>query len=166
MLALLTGAFLLGCSTSSPWKEVAILNDDPDYELVKLTYSADNLFNGIELELTRYGNAIRGYLNANRYSFPMNEKDPQHIGVAISSERGNQRFLAERFEGGQRLRLPEQAVTHLIETLMENFAVTIRCGYFKQMLLPDQFHRHYQTLVMGPPSFLSKERVNIEWATK
>ncbi|MBF5059528.1 hypothetical protein [Candidatus Neptunochlamydia vexilliferae] len=73
-LALALLLLLTSCCRDG-WKHTAIKSGSPDYDISKLTHPASDPANGIELELTRYGKEIHGYIHVKTFELPSHEDE-------------------------------------------------------------------------------------------
>lgn len=154
-------AFFSSCSPQTAWHCTSIPNDQLAHRITLLSYTPKDPVNGITLELVRHGNEVRGYLLLNYYTFPLDAAELTTIELATAS--GSEQFAVTPRKGGQRVRLPQQAVDYAIAQLSSGSNLTIRCGYFKQVVLAACFKRHYDQLLASSSFFLSREKLNMEW---
>ena len=138
-----------------------IPNDHPAHTITLLSYTPKDPVNGIALELVHHGKEMRGYLLLNYYTFPTDATKLTSFDMTTAS--GTTHFAVAPRKGGQRVRLPQRALDHLMTQLSSGSNLTIRCGYFKQTFLAAHFKRYYAQLISSSPSFLSQDKLNMEW---
>lgn len=113
------------------------------YNSRKLFWYPQNEFRGLGLEIVRGTLETRMYLNIYCLSFPQELNDPSKTLVTISTESSSQNVLAERFEGGQRLLLPQKAADDIICALLNNETLTISSGRHCSEIPPDGFAKNF-----------------------
>ena len=148
--------FLASCTKGDPWNESCIRSHVTKHDLAKLSYPPSNECEGLELELVRNGDEIRGYLNAYKSNF----KEENSIITILSSDR-KKTFEVTRLSGGQRLRLSEESLNYLIETLLQE-SVTVYTSHFKQTYECYQFKNHFATLQKKPTPYLPEKLITFD----
>lgn len=129
------------------WKLAIIKANCPPANYVKIYLPACNTFNGLEAALMSCNGSRRFYLYALTLLFPCNPGDEEHSEVSFSINEEGFQFSADRLQGGQCLLLPEEAMQLIVESLLEKKCVEINVGRYKTTLIPDNFHKVYETLL-------------------
>lgn len=142
--------FLTSCHCE-PWKHTSIRNGNAHYDMAKLTYPPSNPISGMELELTRTGKEIHGYVNVLHYELPPHENDLHATTLSISTNCASRTFVIPLLQGGQRARLTDDALDYLLQNLELKPSVTLTSGHFSQELESSHFERHYNALLRKPP---------------
>ena len=130
--------------------------------MAKLTYPASNPTSGIELELSRSGKELYGYVNVHHYELPTYENDLNATTLTISTNCGSRTFILPLLQGGQRARLTDDCLEYLLQTLELKPAVTLSSGHFTQELESSNFERHYNALLRKPPVIDPRSMVSFE----
>jgi hypothetical protein len=132
--------FLFSCSPKCPqWELLAIKAHCPPVTYFKAYLPAADTFSGLEAQIVCSGADIRFYLCAKTLQIHSINENLDFSEVCISTQTEQQSFLAERFEGGQRLLLPEEAHQMIFATLLANDPVEITVGRYQATLVPDNF---------------------------
>ena len=156
----------LFCLTSchhEPWQHTSIRNGNPQYDLAKLTYPASNPNNGIELEITRSGKEVHGYINVKQYDFPIHDNNPHQTLLTIETNRATKTFVITLLEGGQRARLTDSCLEYLLQTLELKPSVTLSSGHFSEILNTANFSRHYDALLREPHRLIPEKLITFEF---
>lgn len=150
------------CQKKDSWQHSAIRNTDPRYDLAKLTYPADTVHRGIEIELMRQHKGIEGYVNVYTFEVPPLEDSPHKAKISFLSDHHEYTFIVDRLQGGQRLHLSETALSTLLSLFEKHSEVTIEMAHYSQVFNTETFKRHYQKLCNLPPRFLPEKIVTFE----
>jgi len=105
----------------------------------KAVLPALNTFNGLQGELLLIGTKLQLYLNALSLQIPYLPNDEMHAGVTIAIEDQEYYFIADRFEGGQKVLLSDDALQIIINALLEGYFIDISIGRYETTLSPDNF---------------------------
>jgi hypothetical protein len=100
-------------------------------------------FNGIGAEFLSIGGELRLFFNALLFEFPANEYDPCLTTVNIKINDTELIYQAERLEGGQRLRMPQEATETIVAALCEGLCVDVAIGSYRETLVPTKFQQAY-----------------------
>ena len=150
------------CQKKDSWQHSAIRNTDPRYDLAKLTYPADTIHRGIEIELIRQHEGIEGYVNVHTFEVPPFQDELRSAKISFFSDNLEYNFIVDRLQGGQRLHLSEAALSTLLSLFEEHSEVTIEMAHYSQAFNGAAFTRHYQKLCNLPPRFLPEKIVTFE----
>jgi hypothetical protein len=147
--------FFCGCSRSSNWASNQIDVGDEKYNSTRISYYAPNPINGIDLEFLRTPSRLLAYLNVHSLPIPSTKEDPKAVAVDLLIEEEKYHFAAYRYEGGQRLLLPEDMVDLIIKALIEKKPLQIKVpGYFTRIEpkgFEDKFEKMQQKAVAKIP---------------
>lgn len=139
--------FLLGCSPPChQWELVNIKANCPCITYSKAYLPVCSRFSGIEAELLCAGAEKHLYLNAFSLQFPKCADDEDTTEVIVLINDIEYTFIAQRFEGGQRLLLPEIAQQLIIDALLEGHCIDLSTGHYRATLIPDNFVNVYNKL--------------------
>lgn len=129
-------AFLfLSCSCSHSakcprWQKTCVNSTCPPFCSTKKTFTTDKLCRNIQLEVTNIHGESAIYLNV--FSLPIKE-DPDHPNQCVVfmtiNEKENQ-VIADRLQGGGRLKLPDSIREQMINALSAGHAITISAGNY------------------------------------
>jgi hypothetical protein len=140
--------FLYSCSKpGQSWNYQQTITPYPVYNSGKLSLYPQNDFRGLELEFIKGNSKMRMYLNIYCLSFPQEQNDSSKTLVTISTSNDTQEVLAHRFEGGQRLLLPDEAASNIICKLLNNQIITIAVGRYSSDIIPQGFAKNYFRLL-------------------
>lgn len=159
---LLSFLLLLTSCHREPWQHTSIRNGNPNYDMAKLTYPASNPTSGMELELTRTGKEIHGYVNVHHYELPSYQDDLHATTLTITTNCAARTFVIPLLQGGQRARLTDDCLDYLLQNLELKPAVTLSSGHFSQELESSNFERHYNALLRKPPVIDPRSMVSFE----
>ena len=152
---------LTGCYRE-PWHHSSIRNGNPNYDLAKLTYPASTPNCGIELEITRYGKEVHGYINVQQYTLPHHDANPHETTLTIETNQASHTFVITLLAGDQRARLTDTCLDYLLQTLELKPSVTLTSGHFIETLDSSNFRRHYDALLREPNRLFPEKLVTFE----
>jgi hypothetical protein len=136
--------FLLSCSPCcQQWYYDEVRTSCPTYNSQKMFLFPENEFRGVELEIIRTCSGEYVFLNVYALSFPREQDNPNTTLVVISCGDLSNKYLADRFEGGQRLLLPKEAEMFIITKLLEGKQLTVSTGRFCSEIIPRGFCEAY-----------------------
>lgn len=161
ILALFFLLFLTSCHRE-PWQHTSIRNGNAHYDMAKLTYPPSNPTSGMELELTRTGKEVHGYVNVHHYELPSHEDDLHATTLTISTNCASRTFVIPLLQGGQRAHLTDECLEYLLQNLELKPSVTLTSGHFSQELESSNFERHYNALLRKPPVIAPRSMVSFE----
>ena len=152
---------LLFCASChhSHWKHSSLRSGNPDQDLAKLIYPASNQNSGIEVEITRFGREVHGYINVKHFTLPLHDGSSHETTLTI----GSRSFVITLLEGGQRARLTENCLDYLIQSLELKASVLLTSGHFSESLDATNFRRHYDALLRNPRRLLPQNLVTFEF---
>ncbi len=146
------------CQTKENWSYEAVKNRLSKHGMARLVYPADTPTKGIELEIVRHGESLKGYLNLEQFSFPSLEENSQKTEVLINQTP----FVFDRLAGGQRLTLSEESLDFIVESLTSGKNVTISVAHFFQEIPSRAFTSRMEKLLQKPIVFLPDEWIHFE----
>lgn len=79
------------------------------------------------------------FLYALTLLFPAYRNDCDHAEIHVCLEGFESSFIVERLEGGQCLRLPDEARDWIICALLDGKCIEITAGRYHVTLIPDNF---------------------------
>lgn len=153
--------FLTSCH-KEPWQHTSIRNGNSTYDMAKLTYPPSHPMNGIELELTRTGKEVYGYVNVYHYALPPYENDTHATTLTITTNSAKRTFVIPLLQGGQRARLTDECLDYLLQNLEMKPTITLSSGHFLQELKSSNFERHYNALFHTPSPLDPRSMVRFE----
>lgn len=135
---------LVSCSSSKQlWKFRTIKATYPCSTYTKIYLPTCHPFNGLEAELLCNGPDMALFLNALILCFPNNTDIQGKIVVDVCIDEQYYQFLADRFEGGQRLKLPNEAMQLIIASLLDNSPVKVSVDRYEAILETGNFKEVY-----------------------
>ncbi len=152
---------LTGCHRDG-WQHTSIQNGNAHYDMAKLSHLPASATNGLELELTRYGKEIQGYVNVHTFELPIFGENIHATTLTISTNCASETFVIPLLEGGQRARLTDTCLSYLIQTLELKSSITLTSGHFSETLDSSNFTRHYDALLRTPSRILPQNMINFE----
>lgn len=93
------------------------------------------------------------YLNSLLFLFPYDQDDACTSTVYVIINDTELVYPADRMEGGQRLKLPQEATETIVAALAGGTCVSIRVGSFSDTIVPDNFCKTYQNLMGSGRTF-------------
>jgi len=123
------------CSTSSPWvlQEQDSFNEFSSlYASQRLVYTPKNTFSGIGIEIIKSDKGYITYLNIFSGILPAHTRDVKKIVVTMKTEAGETSFVADRLQGGQKIRLTEEAEKSLHKSLSSGEELSIAFGRYNE----------------------------------
>jgi len=154
--------FFASCARQDPWHETAIRNTNPEHEMAKLAYPASNPHDGIQLEFVRHGDSLNGYLSILAFTIPPHPDHPKQTILTCQTCDEKRSFLIERLEGGQKLRLSQEAITFLINAFQNVPTVHLSLGHHSQTYKSAHFEKHFRSLHHLPPRYFPEKLVTFE----
>ncbi len=151
-----------GCHRDG-WQHTSIQNGNAHYDIAKLSHSPISSTDGLELELTRYGKEIHGYINVHSFELPIFDEDIHATTITISTNFASETFVIPLFEGGQRAQLSDTCLDYLLQTLELKSSVILTSGHFSEILDASNFRRHYDALLREPSRILPQNMINFEF---
>ena len=117
--------FFCSCTSNKRWSETAIQTGHDNYNSERLVYTVDNPFREVEIEVARIDELTTIFLNVHSGHIPALEGDSKKAAIHIKTHDREITLIADRLEGGQRLKLPPLASKHLIDALFSSNLVTL-----------------------------------------
>jgi hypothetical protein len=147
-LSLSISFLFVSCSSSNEqqWQIDRTVVSNLDCNLGRLTLPAINTYQGLELELVRSASGTRMYLNAFSLPFPNDLEDLSKSAVILLIDEQVYVIKAERFMGGQRLLMPEDAASLIITTLVNDKSIQITVGRYRTTIISTRFVELYKQL--------------------
>ena len=116
---------LCGCSRDKQWNQSAIKTGGQSGNHERLVYEVKNPFREVEIELARIDQMTTVFLNVHESHIPPHDGNPKKAAIHLKTHTREITLIADRLEGGQRLKLPPLASKHLIEVLCTSEHVTL-----------------------------------------
>jgi len=145
-LVLLALLLLSGCRSDTSWTVDHVASGRSRFNSTKLTYTAADPINGLDLEFLKTREHLYVYLNVHSVPIPPLKTDPHHSFVYITVDTERHRFEAVRREGGQRLLLPEDAINLIISSLNQQLPVEIAVSGYSSLISPSDFSKKYKKI--------------------
>lgn len=152
---------LLGCYHDL-WEHGALQSGKNRFNSAKLTYPPHSISDGIELELTRIGSEIYGYINVHAFELPPHMDCKSSTTLIISTHQKERIFEIPRLEGGQRARLTDDCLEYLLQILELKGSVTLKAGHYHETLDSTRFSKHYDRLTRVPIPIYPRGFVSFE----
>lgn len=109
-----------------------------------------NEFTGLELDFVQMKDGLRLYINVYGLEIPAEPDNLGYSRVFISFREYSYHFSAQRFQGGQRLLVPEYVQSEIIDFLQEGQPVFIQVGRYESTIYPDKFLDLFYRMVNTP----------------
>lgn len=138
--------FLFSCSKPSHWSSDQIHSGVIDCNSTKLSYFSKDPLHGIDLELIQTTESLKVYLNIHSIPIPPFRENPKAASVKIKIHSKVLICQAYRFEGGQRLLLPDEIADMLIETLKNGHEVTLSLPGYSSVIHVEDFTSKFDKL--------------------
>jgi len=144
--------FLVGCSPCNlQWESEVIKADYPPITYAKIYLPVCSTFKGIEAEFLFCNQDAQLFLNIFSLEFP-DYTDSGYFEVKLRIDDQEYCYWAERFEGGQKLLLCDDATQLVISTLLVNCSIELSAGRYQAKLIPENFAKIYYE-VTSPKRF-------------
>lgn len=128
------------CSTSCPsWQLQTNCGYCPMFSSARMYLKPVNQFSGIELEFVWSPYGLRLYLNVSGLQIPSNPSDSSTSLVYISFRDHSYCFAAPRYQGGQRLLIPDDVRNEIVSYMQEEQSVFIQTGCYQADISPCDF---------------------------
>ena len=124
-----------GCSHRSKWKQGNIPGASAEFSSSRISYREEENGPCFELIQTKFG--IKGYITTRGKPFPSGE-----IPVRIQKGKEEKTFLSKRYEGGQKLRFPDEAIRFLLESSQDTLPVMIHVGESMMTIDPKELQKY------------------------
>lgn len=120
------------CARHSPWIYQEVISDSPQFNSYQLTYTPNNLFNGLEMQLIRGQFGLIGFFNvycreitSDSFSLMIDGNSSYYTGILM--------------KGGQRLQLPTQATAQISAALLEGHRILATLSGYSTWIEPANF---------------------------
>ena len=144
--AVCISALLIGCSKSAPWSVASIQTGTTEFSSCKLSYQNTDTLNGMDIEFLSLEDSCHLYLSVHSHQIRPYEKDPKQALISFSDGKQTRSFIGARHQGGQRVKLPDDAKDYLIASMLENKTLTISTSGYSIKVRPDSFAKKYRVL--------------------
>lgn len=140
-MRLLPLLLLTGCMTHNPWHEHVMHTHDSRFNADRIIFTEYDLRDGLEFEMLCSEKQVSGFLNIYYNSLSVKE-----LGLEVHIDEEIKTLPVRVNEGGQRIRLGEEALQLIISALEAEKTVTLRLAHFKQTLRPVGFKKRFKSL--------------------
>ncbi|MCH9630388.1 MAG: hypothetical protein S4CHLAM37_03840 [Chlamydiia bacterium] len=155
-------ALCASCSRTDSWRNSSIKTGNKAFDSAKLIYPASNFTHDYQLELLYVDNSLKGYINLYSGKAPIHAEDNELSMLKFIVNGNRYETIADRLSGGQRIRLPTEALALLINLLEKHSEVTI---IFKEGMKFNissySFKKHFKSLKAKPLLFIPNDPVGI-----
>lgn len=134
------------CPPCNQWKVAVIKGDCPASRYTKAYLPACNAFNGMEAVVMHSNCDTQMFLYALTLLFPVYGDDCDHTEITVCLDDENYTYIVDRLEGGQCLRLTNEARDRILCALLDGKCLEITAGRYEATLIPDNFCRVYGKL--------------------
>jgi len=152
---------LTGCHRDG-WHHSLIQNGNATYDMAKLIHKASSPSSGMDLEFSRRGSMIHGYINVHAFELPSFDGDLYATTLTIETDLATKTFVIPLLEGGQRARLTDDCLEYLLQTLELKPHVTLSSGYFKEEVNSSRFVLHMDALQRSNSRIRPQHMINFE----
>jgi len=118
---------------------------DAAYDSTKLLYAAKDPVNGVDLEMLQIGGALIAYLQVHSQVVPPYRGNGKEALVTLKVDDQVTSGIAERHEGGQRLRLTRDLQEQLLEALQAQKSVQLQLEGYQAFISAEDFPEHFKT---------------------
>lgn len=136
---------LSACSTPSHWSSNEIRSRTQEHDSTKLSYLSKDRAHGIDLEFLKTNQHLHIFLNVHSLPIPSNKNKTAHLKLESSGKIST--CEAHLLEGGQRLLLPEETASLLIESLKNQNDVTLTLPGYRTTVLAEDFSKKFHRLL-------------------
>ena len=151
LVTLLLLVSLSGCRHCREWIYQDVYTFDARYRSGRLVLEPDSEATPFTLEIVRTRSGVRMYVNALLLPVPAYEGNSELAELEIILDDGQVlRVYPYRFAGGERLLLPSDVGSYLMELLIHEQCFTIYMKHKKARIIPDSFKKAYFQLMEIP----------------
>ncbi len=132
----------LASSCSGPcsdWCGESAVGTPCSFNSTRLYLPPANELTGLELDFVQMKDGLRLYINVYGLEIPPEADNSAYSRVFISYRTYAYHFSAQRFQGGQRLLIPQYVQSEIVDFLQEGQPVSIQVGRYKSDIYPDKF---------------------------
>lgn len=148
VLAALFLVFFTSCSRPcQKWEVEKIQTHYSCFDSSQLNWQTTNRFSGIDIQILCTVNGTSVFLDIYTFEFPFQENDPLKTQVVIVANDVHYEFLADRLAGGQRLLLPCEGCSLILDLLTASTSFTISVGCYSETVLPTNFSKAFETRI-------------------
>lgn len=162
LLVFAAGCILSSCSRTDFWQNSSIKTGNKEFDSAKLIYPASNYTHDYQLEFLYSEDSLKAYINLYSSKAPIYSEDSELTLLKFMIKDNKYEVIVDRLSGGQRIRLPVEATSLLINLLEENNEVTI---FFKEGMKFNissyNFKKHFKSLKAKPLVFIPNDPVGI-----
>lgn len=139
LLSILVLLVVCACSGSSQWRGDSAIGSPGPANSARLFLPPANDLTGLELEFVQMKDGLRLYVNVFGLEIPEEPDNPGHSRMFVSFREYSYHFSATRFQGGQRLLIPEYVQSEIIDFLQEGQPVYLQVERYESVIYPDKF---------------------------
>lgn len=142
--ALLSLVLMASCAKSTSWKADHIHTGDTAYNSTKLFYPTRDRVNGADVEILFVEDHITSYLQVHSQMIPPYQGNPKE--ALVSFKVGDVVFsgVAQRHEGGQRVRLTPDLQEQLLQALQAKKSVQLQLEGYQTLITAEEFPKLFQ----------------------
>lgn len=116
------------------------------FESSRMTLPGSSTSSPLTISIIRTISGVRMYINLLQLPVPPDPTDLSKAVVTISDDCKSYQISVHRFEGGQRLLVPNEVSQQLIELLLNDQSFKISVGSYRSDIIPANFQKLYNTL--------------------
>lgn len=144
----LASAFFIcfcGCSSStSHWQRDSVVATQPDSCAI-LSLSPQQAHRNLEIVLHNQKGAVILFLNA--YGMPFTPNEEGTVTVSMNIDESTATYQGRALQGNQRLILPQEAQTRLLEALKAHAVIYITAGRYTTEINYEGFDKAYEAFI-------------------
>ncbi|MBS0627832.1 MAG: hypothetical protein JSS09_06435 [Verrucomicrobia bacterium] len=143
---LLLGMLLIlaACTPKSHWNVSQIDGGSSQFRSSRLSYVISNASNSLQMEIIRREKALKGYLFVQGRTLLEHPETPKHSLIFVQIKEETNSYLVSRYEGGQRLLLPDDLLQKILKALKDETEVTLKVSGYQTTLTPAGFSSSYE----------------------
>lgn len=131
----------VGCARQNNWSYREVISHSPQFDSFQLQHLPEKDLSGIGVELLKGSFGTYCYLTVNCCQIPPFRQDPTSALLVLQINEQTYPYKTERMEGGQKVKLPDEATQKLLEALGEGNAVTVYLEGFMEEIQPRNFFK-------------------------
>ncbi len=132
------------CTSGHPWKYSHVNGESDQFRSSRLSYAILNTPNPLQLEIIRKKETNKAYLSTQGKAFSEHPDHPGYTLISISAKDSTKSYLAKRYEGGQRLVLPEILIEKILDGLQSGEEIIVKTTGYMTTLKPEGFAPAYE----------------------
>lgn len=135
------------CYRKDSWELLSLSSTKAPQSCAKLLYPATSYLHDMEVEFVKVDDEIFSYISIFSGIIPPSGEEESKAKITLSSFLGKKEFLVNRLEGGQKLKIPQEALEEFIMIFAKSPEITVQIqGSYKQVIDTKKFPLYFSKL--------------------